>query len=448
MESSKTILPCSAAKVAFTAAIFLGAVSLLTLTHGQSLAETAETSVTTTVGALLAGGSDGTNRLATAEVFNSADGTFLLTTDLFPTTGSNMSEPRVGAGAIRLANGRILIAGGIGVTGKTLNTAEIYNPKNGSFTCIGGASTTPPVCNGAMAKSRDNYAMVKLLSGQILMIGGHCNCDQIRPDAELYNPRKGRFTLTTDAFAHGTNLVVPRKMATATLLTSGRVLVAGGITFGDVVLGNAEIYKPAVGQFALTTTVFRRTGTDMTSPRVLHTATLLRNGKVLLAGGRDNNGNILQSTEIFNPQSGSFTPGASMTSPRAGHVAVPLKNGTLLLAGGTDQSGPVATAEIYDPATGTFTSTIDAFPGTGTNMQVPRYGASVNQLSTGQILIAGGVDGSGNPLNTAELFDQTTGSFSLTTTAFAAGSNMTTSRTCHASASTHQAKTASQNFCE
>ena len=254
--------------------------------------------------------------------------------------------------------------------------------------------------------------------------------------------------MTTDAFAHGTNLVVPRKMATGTLLRSGRVLVAGGMTFGDVVLGNVEIYKPASGRFALTTTTFPRTGTDMTSPRVLHTATLLRNGKVLITGGRDNNGNVLQSTEIFNPQSGSFTPAASMNSPRAGHIAVPLKNGTVLLAGGADQSGPVATAEIFDPATGIFTSTDDAFPGTGTNMQVPRYGASVNLLSKGQILIAGGVDGSGNPVNTAELFDQATGSFSLTTTAFAGGTNMTTSRTCHASASTNPANSASQNFCD
>ena len=152
LTSLKTIIPCSAAKMAFTAAIFLGAVSLLTLTHGQSLAETAGTTATVAGGALLAGGSDGTNRLATAEVFNAADGTFALTTDLFPTTGTNMSEPRVGAGAIRLANGRILIAGGIGPTGLTFTRPRFTTPTTG----VSPASAEPAL--------RSPYAMARWLS--------------------------------------------------------------------------------------------------------------------------------------------------------------------------------------------------------------------------------------------------------------------------------------------
>ena len=139
----------------------------------------------------------------------------------------------------------------------------------------------------------------------------------------------------------------------------------------------------------------------MVSARFAHTATLLANNTVLLTGG--NNGSTLSTSELWN---GSFAATGSLNSPREKHTATLLLNGKVLIVGGLSGSSPVVTAELYDPATGTFTYTAG-------NLATARYSHTATLLSSGKVLIAGGYNGS-VPLKSAEIFDPATGAFTVT----------------------------------
>ena len=147
---------------------------------------------------------------------------------------------------------------------------------------------------------------------------------------------------------------------------------------------------------------FALTG-NMTTARDGHTATLLNNGQVLIAGGyEDALGDIAASAELYNPATGTFTATGSMTDFRASQTATLLNNGQVLIAGGYEDNlgDNAATAEPYDPATGTFTF--------GGSMTTARIGHTATLLNNGQVLIAGGVDDTGTVLASAELYLPTT----------------------------------------
>ena len=137
---------------------------------------------------------------------------------------------------------------------------------------------------------------------------------------------------------------------------------------------------------------FTKTG-SMNVARISHTATLLSNGEVLVAGG-DNSG----SAELYNPSTGSWTLTGSMTTARAGHQAVLLTSGEVLVAGGQNASGTLASAELYDPTTGTWTET--------GSMITPRYNFSLTRLTDGEVLAAQGTK--------AELYNPATGMWTAT----------------------------------
>ena len=198
---------------------------------------------------------------------------------------------------------------------------------------------------------------------------------------------------------------------TATLLPNGKVLLAGGFVNSvwdySGISGSyngATLYDSATG-------VFSGTG-NMTANRGDHTATLLANGKVLIAGGADQDptGTGLASAELYDPSTGTFTQTGSMAVGRFLHTATLLQNGKVLIVGGalTSTSDPVATAEVYDPATGTFTMT--------GAMATAREQHTATLLADGRVLIVGGATsaGAGDPTATAEVYDPSTGSFSVT----------------------------------
>ena len=221
---------------------------------------------------------------------------------------------------------------------------------------------------------------------------------------EVYDAGTGTFTeIVGDAgggtFGH-----------TATLLPNGKVLLAGGFVnsvwdYGSSTSDNgASLYDSVTGVFSVTG--------NMTASRGGHTATLLPNGKVLIAGGADQDptGTGLASAELYDPSTGTFTQTGSMAVGRFLHTATQLQNGKVLIVGGalTSASDPVATAEVYDPATGIFTMT--------GAMATAREQHTATLLADGRVLIVGGTTsaGAGDPTATAEDYDPSTGSFSVT----------------------------------
>ena len=152
------------------------------------------------------------------------------------------------------------------------------------------------------------------------------------------------------------NTVEPRFDHTATLLPNGKVLIAAGMARNGVIEPTAELYDPNTGKFV--------SAGKMQSPRGWGaTATLLSGGKVLLAGGGSASSCdascYLASAELYDPSSGAFTSVASMARPRAGANAILLQNGDVLIVGGEAASGGehVASAELYHPSTATFSAT-------------------------------------------------------------------------------------------
>jgi len=133
-----------------------------------------------------------------------------------------------------------------------------------------------------------------------------------------------------------------------------------------------------------------------------HTATLLADGRVLVAGGRDSSNNYISFGELYDPVAGTWTLTAPMSNPRAGHTATRLPNGKVLVNGGAGLSGRLASAELYDPATGLWTSTMP--------MTTARTAHTATLLTNGMVLVTGGFGGaSGGWLASAEMFNPDTG---------------------------------------
>ena len=236
------------------------------------------------------------------------------------------------------------------------------------------------VQTGSMTVARAAHTATLLLDGRVLIAGGGS------ASAELYDATSQTFT-ATGSMTLAQDARSATLLANSTLPNYGKVLMAGG---GDLI---AELFDPTAGTFTATG--------SMVAPHLGQTATLLRNGQVLIAGGET------VKAELFNPSTGAFTATGSMTVSRSGHTATLLPNGRVLIAGGVQDFGPgtvpiqgpgVASAELYDPVSGTFTAT--------GSMSEGRFGHTATLLVDGIVLVTG-------PDNMAELYSPGTGTFSV-----------------------------------
>jgi hypothetical protein len=249
---------------------------------------------------------------------------------------------------------------------------------------------------GSMTIGRDGPTATVLKDGRVLVVGGKVRTGSVESKtatAELYDPSTGRFAATG-------SMADARWGHTATLLQDGRVLVTGGADLSDgyANLRTAELYDPSTGKFTPTG--------SMEVGRAEQTATLLKDGRVLIAGGTNSIG--LASAEIYDPATGKFSLTGSMATARQNHAATLLQDGRVLIVGGTANGvtgpfGTLASAELYDPATGRFTAT--------GLMTAARSGPTATLMLDGRVLVIGGVDQDSKALNSAELYDPTNGTF-------------------------------------
>jgi hypothetical protein len=310
------------------------------------------------------------------------------TGDFIPTAGL-MTSPREGASATRLLIGSVLITGGMAQSG-ILNNAEVYSPISQTF-----------AANGTMNVARWLHTATLLNDGTVLIAGGSDLANEETLDtAEIYDPMAGTFTLLTST------LNTARVGHTATLLNNGQVLIVGGYDPDFGLIADAELYDPP-------TQTFIDLG-DTNSPRYQHTATMLQNGKVLIAGGdADPAPNAaFNSAELFDPVAQVFTSvPVPMTAMREGHAAALLNNGQVLITGGDlPGTGSLSSAEVYDPTSNTFAALTST-------MTVPRITHAMNLLNGGKVLITGGAtdaSGSSTPLSSAEVYDPASQTFTAT----------------------------------
>lgn len=251
-----------------------------------------------------------------------------------------MNETRSYPTATLLLDGSVLVAGGVSrPNGVALSSAELYDPVTRTWTPT-----------GPMNIARADHWATLLQDGRVLVEGGfyaYTDGSSYRSSAELYDPATGTWTLTG-------SMSVARIWHTATLLPNGQVLVAGGVTPNSISLfdSSAELYDPATGKWTPTDSMF--------AEHEEHTATLLANGQVLVAGGGylsywpGGTGFRGSTAELYDPDAGTWTLTGSMNQAREDHQAVLLASGQVLVAGGSiDPGDTTSSAELYDPHTGT-----------------------------------------------------------------------------------------------
>ncbi len=246
---------------------------------------------------------------------------------------------------------------------------------------------------GNMIIARSNHTATLLTNGKVLIAGGAAGFTPLTA-AELYNPVDGTFTRTGD-------MTAPRFGHTATLLPDGRVLVTGGSATpqADIPTNSAEIYDPSTGTFASTA--------NMLFGHVCQQAHLLGNGKVLIVGGSGATGQV-PSAELYDPTTGTFGPTGTYASDTFGFNSCEGSASTLLPDGRVLIVWEEDAAEIYDPVAGSFAPT---------GISVARYYndglPTTTLLMNGKVLVAGGADDSGIH-SSAELYGPSTGAFTAT----------------------------------
>lgn len=286
------------------------------------------------------------------------------------------------------------------ITAPVMQLAEVYRraaatvaPPAKVSVATEEAAAAPASRELPVAEPHLGHTATLLPTGKVLIAGGSVGTDA------LYDPAGG-------TCSQAGSLATSRARHTATLLPDGRVLVVGG-SGGGCELSSAELYDSS-GKLC-------SGAGSLESPREYHSATLLPSGKVLVAGGRGR-GRILASAELYDPSSNTWSPAGKLVKARYQHSASLLPSGKVLIAGGWGGSPCLASAELYDPASNTWAD--------AGGLATPRQGHTATLLASGKLLLVGGENGRLHFVAAAELYDPSTNAWS-------GAGNLATARNLH-----------------
>jgi autotransporter-associated beta strand protein len=280
--------------------------------------------------------------------------------------------------ATLLNSGKVLVVGG-GNNGNTISSCEVYDPETGTWGAVASMAT---------ARTRHTATLLTsgTLSGKVLVTGG-VNGYYFIPTCEIYDPETSTWSAAGD-------LATGRSGHTATLLNNGKVLVVGGFN-GSIYLASCELYDPETNSWS--------TAGSLATARYGHTATLLPNGKVLVAGGF-NGSTYFASCQLYDPETNSWSTAASLAAARYYHTATLLTSGThagkILVTGGYNGSAYLATCQLYDPETNSWSA--------AGSLAAARSGHSATLLTSGKVLVVGGY----TSVASYELYDPATNTWS------------------------------------
>lgn len=263
--------------------------------------------------------------------------------------------------------------------------------------------TPTPLPTNSMSFARGTHTATLLQDSRLLIAGGDDGSgrlEAITDTAEIYDPSTGRWEPAEP-------LGRQRTQHTALLLHDGRVLLVGGAGVLQAGIQEQQLERPLIETdlFDPASESWSYAG-EISTPRDYVAAALLSDGSVLIAGGDDGSGtetSILASAEVFDPATGQWSSAGSMSQPRQGHSLVPLENGMALVAGGDAGDDPFQSVEIYDPSSGAWSAAAD--------MAEARERFAAVALQEGKVLVIGGGGESGQ-LASAELYDPGAGAWS------------------------------------
>lgn len=320
---------------------------------------------------LVAGGGSGSlflpEAIASSELYDPATDTW----EVVPP----MASPRYWHTATLLSNGQVLVTGGRNASAASGQTgAEIFDPSSNTWSTVSPFST-----------ARYLHSAAILPNGTVIIAGG---------EGSSYPTATEIFVPSTGMWIAGPPMLSYHSGATATVLLDNRVLLSGGFSY-ETSAPTSELYDPVSNSWSA--------GGPLVTKRYRHAATRLLNGKVLLSGGYADGGIELSSAELYDPASNSWSAAGSMSRSVINHGATLLPSGRVLVTGGSNTTNNTlttyASVEVYDPQSNEW--------GSDATMQSHHGAHTASLLSSGKVLVAGGVGNTDTFLTSSELYDST-----------------------------------------